>query len=67
MTRLQKARLEQGLSQSELAGCAQISVRTLQALEQGRRDINKASAETVLRLSKALRVQMTDIMEDLLW
>jgi len=67
MTRLQKVRKEQGLSQSELAGYAQIPLRTLQALEQGTRDINKASAETVLRLSRALRVQMQDIMEDLLW
>lgn len=53
-----------GLSQSQLAKKTGISVRSLQNMEQGLRDINKASVETVLRLSEALDCDVYDILNE---
>lgn len=50
------------LSQSQLAREAGISLRALQSYEQGDRDINKASAETVLAIADALDVHPREIM-----
>lgn len=61
-TRLQKARLEAGLSQSQLAERAGISIRTLQHYEIGDRDIRKAAIETGLRIADALGCNINDIL-----
>lgn len=42
------------LSQRELADRSGVPLRQIQLFEQGQRDINKAQAQTVLMLSKAL-------------
>lgn len=63
MTKLQTYRQMSGLSQAELAKAAGMSKRTLQAFEQGRRDLNQAAAITVYELANALGLS---IMEDLL-
>ena len=52
-----------GLSQSELAGQADVPVRTIQQYEQRQKDINKAQAETLLRLACALNCNVEDLME----
>lgn len=52
-----------GLSQSELAGQADVPVRTIQQYEQRQKDINKAQAETLLRLARALNCNVEDLME----
>jgi len=57
-------RESRGLSQSQLAKKTGISVRSLQNMEQGLRDINKASVETVLRLSEALGVDVYEILNE---
>ena len=57
-------RESRGLSQSQLAKRADMSVRVLQNLEQGVRDINKASVETVLRLAEALDVDVYEILNE---
>lgn len=59
---LQKCRLERGLSQSQLAKASGVSLRAVQSYEQGDRDINKASAETVLKLAECLKCSMPEIM-----
>ena len=61
-TRLQKARLEAGMSQSQLAAKAGISLRTLQHYEIGDRDIRKAAIETGLRIADALGCNINDIL-----
>lgn len=61
---LKKQREYRGLSQSQLAKKTGISVRSLQNMEQGLRDINKASVETVLRLSEALGVDVYEILNE---
>ena len=62
-TRLRERRSNCGLSQSELAVEADVPLRQIQLFEQGQRDINKASAITLLKLSKALHCQMEDLIE----
>lgn len=52
MNKLKQIRTQQGLSQSLLSKKANVSLRTLQAYEQGDRDLNKAQAETVFHLQK---------------
>ena len=49
--------------QAELAKRSQVSLRSIQMYEQRNKDINKASAETVLRLSRVLGCTMEDLLE----
>lgn len=63
MTQLQDKRRASGMSQSELASKAEMSVRTLQALEVGARNIDKVSVLTALKLARALECSIEDILE----
>ena len=68
MNKLKEIRTQQGLSQSLLSKEANVSLKTLQAYEQGDRDIKKAQAETVYKLAKALNCkieELIDIQKDL--
>ena len=60
---LQDRRKAAGLSQAQLAAKVPMSLRTLQALEGGRNDINKTAAITVWRLAVILDCQMEDLLE----
>ena len=62
-TRLRERRSNCGLSQSELAAEADVPLRQIQLFEQGQRNINKTSAITLLKLSKALHCRMEDLLE----
>ena len=62
-TNLKAMRTLAGLSQSELAGQADVPVRTIQQYEQRQKNINKAQAETLLRLARALNCNVEDLME----
>ena len=62
-TRLRERRSNCGLSQSELATEADVPLRQIQLFEQGQRDINKTSAITLYKLSKALHCKMEDLLE----
>ena len=59
---LKIARERAGLSQSELADKAGISIRTLQSYEQEQRDISKASVETLQKLTVALNCLIEDLI-----
>lgn len=63
MTNLQKMRKAAGMSQSELARAAGLSLRTLQALESGARDINKLAVRTALNIAKTLNCSVEEILE----
>ena len=63
MSALQERRKAAGLSQSELARKAEVSVRTIQHFEQGTMDISKAAVVTVLRLAEALGCEIQDLLE----
>lgn len=56
-------RQEAGLSQRELADLSGVPVRTIQQYEQRQRSINKAQAEYLVMLSKALCCDVEDLIE----
>ena len=64
MTYLKYMRQNTGLSQSELARMTSIPVKTIQQYEQRQKNINKASAEYVIRLSRALNCSPEMLMEN---
>lgn len=59
---LKYTRERRQLSQSELANLSGVSVRMIQAYEQGAKDINKAQVITVLKLAEALRCNVYEII-----
>jgi len=59
---LARLRAYAGLSQKALAEKSDVSVRMIEQYEQGKKEIKKASADTVLRLSRALNCSMEDII-----
>lgn len=56
-TNLKRIRTTYGCTQAELAKRSGVSLRSIQMYEQHNKDINKASAETVLSLAKSLAAQ----------
>lgn len=63
MNTIKKAREAVGISQSQLAAAAEISVRMLQEYEQGRKRIDKAEAGKVLRIAKALGTTVEELLQ----
>ena len=63
ISRLQARRKAMGLSQSELANYSGVNLRTLQDYEIKRKNINNASISILLKLSNALKCNVTDIIE----
>lgn len=62
--KLKDRRQALGLSQSQLAERAGVSVRMIQYYEQGANDINKAEAYTLWKIAKALECNMEDLIEE---
>ncbi len=62
--KLQAERKKAGLSQSQLAAAAGVSVRVLQGYECGARDINGAKLATLLKFCGALQCRLDDILDD---
>lgn len=60
---LKEYRTKADLSQAQLAEISGVSVRMIQYYEQGVKDINKASGETLYKLSRALGCKMEDLLE----
>lgn len=61
-SQLKKQRELVGMSQSELAGRSGTSLRTLQAYEQGVKDIRKAQVKTVKKLAESIGCEVNDII-----
>lgn len=64
MTKLQEYRKLAGLSQSQLAEKAGLSVRTLQDYEQGRKPLEGDAVLTVIHLAKALGCTVEDLITE---
>lgn len=62
-TNLKHIRSAYGYTQSELAKASTVSLRSIQMYEQRNKDINKASADTIYSLAKALGCAMEDLIE----
>ena len=62
-TNLKRVRKNAGLSQRELAEVSGLPVRTIQQYEQRQKNINKAQAEYLVALSKALYCDIESLLE----
>lgn len=62
-TNLKRIRFSYGYTQAELAKRSGVRLRSIQMYEQRNKDINKASAETVYKLAKALGCTIEDLIE----
>ena len=62
-TNLKRIRTAYGCSQAELAEMSGVGLRSIQMYEQRNKDINKASAESLLRISKVLGCRIEDLIE----
>lgn len=62
-TNLKKYRTNSDKTQKELADISGVSLRSIQMYEQRQKDINKASVETLYKLSKSLSVPIELLIE----
>lgn len=62
-TNLKRIRTSYGCTQAELAKLSGVTLRSIQMYEQRRKDINKASAETLYRIAKVLGCTIEDLVE----
>ena len=62
-TNLKRIRMAYGCTQAELAKKSGVSLRSIQMYEQRNKDINKANADTLYRISKVLGCSMEDLIE----
>lgn len=62
--RLKKLRESRGLSQQELANISGVKLRSIQMYEQRVNDIDKAQAQAVFKLSRAIGCTMEDLLEN---
>lgn len=63
MTRLQMYRKRLGLTQKQLSIDSGVSLRSIQMYEQRNKDINKAHADSVIRLADVLKCDVNDLLE----
>ncbi len=62
-TNLQRIREEHRYSQRQLSILADVNLRTIQAYEQRKKNINHAQAGTLLRISKKLKCSIEELLE----
>mgnify|MGYP000177573297 FL=1 len=62
-SKLKTARKHCGLTQEELACESGVSLNTIRAYERKGKDINKAQFDLVLRLAKALKCDITELLD----
>lgn len=63
-TKLQRLRVEKGLSQSELAEKSGVTLRSIQCYEQGYRPIENARIESLFDLCVVLNCKLEDIIDN---
>lgn len=61
---MKELRKRAGLTRVQLAEETGINFRTLEAYEQGRKDINGAKLKTLLKLCQALDCELEDLITD---
>ena len=62
-TKLKKIREARGFTQAQLSECSGITKRSIQLYEQKVNDIDKAQAQTLYKLSRALGCTIEDLLE----
>lgn len=63
LSKLQRIRKKRGLTQKQLAEQCNISVKSIQAYEQGVRKLEKANKNTILKICEVLNCKISDIIE----
>ena len=63
VSNLQRIRKASGMTQRKLAEVSGSALRMIQLYEQGRQDINKAQAATLLRIARVLGCEVEDLLE----
>lgn len=62
-SRLKAVRKQCGLTQEALANESGVSLNTIRAYERKSKDLNKAQFDIVMRLAKALKCEVSDLVE----
>ena len=62
MNKLKEIREQKGLYQKDLAELSGVKLATVQKLDGGVNNINKAQGETLYKLAKVLEVSMEDLI-----
>lgn len=63
MNKLKEIREQKGLLQKELADLSGVKLATVQKLDGGINNVNKAQGETLYKLAKVLDVGMEDLID----
>lgn len=63
MRKLKQIRKMRGISQKNLAKYCNISIKSIQAYEQGVRKLEKANKNTILKICEVLNCKISDIIE----
>jgi transcriptional regulator with XRE-family HTH domain len=63
MNKLKEIREQKGLLQKELAELSSVKLVTVQKLDGGINNINKAQANTLYKLAKVLEVSIEDLID----
>lgn len=64
MNRLKSIRQTKGITQNSLAEKSGISLMTIKAYEQNKRDLDGANIKTLLIISKVLGVKLIELITD---
>lgn len=64
MNKINEFRKNAGISLKNLSQLTNINYNTLRSYEYGYRDINKMQLETALKLSRALKIKIEDLLID---
>ena len=63
-TKFKNIHLASGLTQEDLAYMSGTSLRMIQTLDQGSRNINKVNISDIVRLAYTMKCKLEDIIED---
>lgn len=61
-SRLKAVRKKCGLTQDALAKASGVPVNTIRAYERKSKDLNKTKADIIMRLTRALRCEISDLL-----
>ena len=61
-SRLKAVRKKCGLTQEALAKVSDVPVNTIRAYERKSKDLNKSQADIIMRLTRALRCEISDLL-----
>ena len=63
-SKLKRMRTKKGVTKKQLAELSGVSVNMIVKYENGQRDIDKASLDTLTKLATVLDVKLIDLIED---